>query len=153
MKNVYLAHHGIKGQRWGVRRYQNEDGTLTPEGKQRYKRYSNQINNDLRTVTKAVAMRNMARMSAQSTNDRGAVLAYSSDIDRYNSIANSAYRSAVKTVDKAKKEGVFANDVTIDTLRNKQETALVDRYKQYLANNPNVVHNDWTYEKWLYENA
>lgn len=31
-----LCHHGIKGQRWGVRRYQNEDGTLTAEGKTRY---------------------------------------------------------------------------------------------------------------------
>ncbi len=31
-----LYHYGIKGQRWGVRRYQNEDGTLTPEGKKRY---------------------------------------------------------------------------------------------------------------------
>ena len=32
----YIAHHGIKGQRWGVRRYQNEDGTLTESGKRRY---------------------------------------------------------------------------------------------------------------------
>lgn len=32
---LYLAHHGIKGQRWGVRRYQNEDGTLTEAGKAR----------------------------------------------------------------------------------------------------------------------
>lgn len=31
-----LCHHGIKGQRWGIRRYQNEDGTLTEEGKKRY---------------------------------------------------------------------------------------------------------------------
>ena len=31
-----LYHHGIKGQRWGVRRYQNPDGTLTAEGKRRY---------------------------------------------------------------------------------------------------------------------
>lgn len=29
----FLMHHGVKGQKWGVRRYQNEDGTLTPEGK------------------------------------------------------------------------------------------------------------------------
>ena len=28
-----LSHHGIKGQRWGLRRYQNEDGTLTDEGR------------------------------------------------------------------------------------------------------------------------
>lgn len=33
---MYLAHHGIKGQKWGVRRYQNPDGTLTNEGKRRY---------------------------------------------------------------------------------------------------------------------
>lgn len=32
----YLAHHGIKGMRWGVRRYQNKDGSLTPAGKKRY---------------------------------------------------------------------------------------------------------------------
>lgn len=31
-----LYHHGVKGQKWGVRRYQNEDGSLTPAGKVRY---------------------------------------------------------------------------------------------------------------------
>ena len=31
-----LMHHGIRGQKWGVRRYQNSDGSLTPEGKARY---------------------------------------------------------------------------------------------------------------------
>lgn len=31
-----LYHHGVKGQRWGVRRYQNEDGTLTRAGRERY---------------------------------------------------------------------------------------------------------------------
>lgn len=31
-----LHHHGIKGQKWGVRRFQNEDGSLTPAGKKRY---------------------------------------------------------------------------------------------------------------------
>lgn len=34
MENV-LIHHGVKGQKWGVRRYQNEDGSLTTAGKQR----------------------------------------------------------------------------------------------------------------------
>lgn len=33
----YLMHHGVKGMRWGHRRYQNEDGSLTLAGKKRLK--------------------------------------------------------------------------------------------------------------------
>ena len=36
IKNNVLWHSGIKGQKWGIRRYQNEDGSLTEEGKKRY---------------------------------------------------------------------------------------------------------------------
>lgn len=32
----YLAHHGVLGMKWGIRRYQNEDGSLKPGGKGRY---------------------------------------------------------------------------------------------------------------------
>ena len=37
MKEQELYHHGIKGQKWGVRRFQNKDGTLTQAGRNRKK--------------------------------------------------------------------------------------------------------------------
>ena len=41
MSNVWLAHHGILGQKWGVRRFQNTDGSLTSAGKKRYNTNNN----------------------------------------------------------------------------------------------------------------
>lgn len=37
----YLAHHGVKGQKWGTRRYQNEDGSYKPGAEGRYSGSSN----------------------------------------------------------------------------------------------------------------
>ena len=35
-RTTVIAHHGIKGMKWGVRRFENPDGTLTEAGKKRY---------------------------------------------------------------------------------------------------------------------
>lgn len=52
MSDLYLEHHGIKGMKWGVRRYQNPDGSLTAAGKNRYLKTSSK--NLQRTLKKAV---------------------------------------------------------------------------------------------------
>ena len=62
-----LYHHGIKGQKWGVRRYQNDDGTYTKEGMKRYgvnefgqmskegkKQYKKDVKEEAKSVRKSV---------------------------------------------------------------------------------------------------
>ena len=44
----FLIHYGILGQRWGVRRYQNKDGSLTDEGRARYRLSDKRTENKLR---------------------------------------------------------------------------------------------------------
>lgn len=40
---AYLMHHGIKGQKWGIRRFQNEDGSYTNAGKERRRIFLNRV--------------------------------------------------------------------------------------------------------------
>lgn len=66
-----LQHWGIKGQKWGVRRYQNKDGSLTPEGK---KRLSKEYEKRITKVSKDI----------EKSNDKRTVDAYGKAIDELN---------------------------------------------------------------------
>lgn len=61
MNDAYLKHHGILGQKWGVRRFQNKDGSLTNAGKKKYLKemnrdmedhFNKQISEEARKVTR-----------------------------------------------------------------------------------------------------
>lgn len=50
MEYEVLKHHGIRGMRWGVRRYQNKDGSLTAKGKKRYASEMEKLNEREKTI-------------------------------------------------------------------------------------------------------
>ena len=57
---TYLAHHGILGMKWGIRRYQNEDGTLTEAGKARSRKLQNKAMKQYEKAEKAGKKRDKA---------------------------------------------------------------------------------------------
>lgn len=63
-----LTHAGVKGMKWGVRRYQNKDGSLTPAGK---KRYGN-MSEDARTAAtlKKKSVKSMSNAELKKLNER-----------------------------------------------------------------------------------
>ena len=68
MDNNYLSHEGVKGMRWGERRYQYKDGSLTPEGRRHYGygEERNKLRSEIKIVReKARAERKMAAVKAR----------------------------------------------------------------------------------------
>lgn len=62
-----IIHAGIKGMKWGVRRYQNKDGTLTPEGKARY---GDKIHDDYAKAHYRKSIKGMSDAELKSRNNR-----------------------------------------------------------------------------------
>lgn len=72
-----LYHHGIKGQRWGIRRYQNKDGTLTPAGKKRaakleaeYEKVTGKKMGDTSQTSSKKSMKEMTDAELKARTDR-----------------------------------------------------------------------------------
>ena len=63
-----LAHHGILGQKWGVRRYQNKDGSLTAKGKKRYNNDGSLTDSEQKKLSKSIIKD--YKKTNQATTDR-----------------------------------------------------------------------------------
>ena len=53
----YIAHHGILGQKWGIRRYQNPDGTLTKAGMKHYRKAEKALERETRRKRRKIIRR------------------------------------------------------------------------------------------------
>lgn len=89
--NDSLQHHGILGQKWGVRRYQNADGSLTAAGRRRYhkeiKKMDRQLDRSIRTDDKIYDLRNRNRNKLSDKYDQKIERAKSSKKEKDEALA------------------------------------------------------------------
>lgn len=98
-----IYHYGVKGTKWGVRRYQYEDGSLTPEGKEHYKQLAAGVGG-------MAAVTGIAALAERRAN-------------RLNEIAKDVARSRGTYADDMKK---FTNRTNDFTLKNRK--SMLKRY-------------------------
>lgn len=63
--NKELTHWGIKGMKWGQRRYQNQDGSLTPAGKERYGDDDDESEKDMDDLTDSELKAKITRLELE----------------------------------------------------------------------------------------
>ena len=119
--NDYLMHYGIKGQKWGIRRYQNPDGTLTAEGKARYG-FGDQTNDKidhyhLRRFTKGKTVNEIAN---NIRNTKG----YKNLISDYVKESNDTLRKANNIVNKDINKKDLINFISKKSINDKIDEAL-----------------------------
>lgn len=123
-----LYHHGIMGMKWGVRRYQNKDGTLTAEGKKRIqessKEYASEVSDDI--VFKKG--QNFDRVGSKNETDTGSTFVSYTEKDRNTYRANvealpiyeQAYKIKLEAIKDLKVAGAKAQtEILLDYLGDK----------------------------------
>ena len=108
-EGIYLAHHGVKGQRWGVRRFQNPDGSLTEKGKRRMKTLQGKSDKLDAKKAKLNSPKNMVKLSqykSLSSDRHAAANQHKADEDFYRNkasyaLTNHGAKVATKKADKA----------------------------------------------------
>ena len=115
-----LYHHGIKGQKWGIRKYQNEDGSLTEAGKKRYGVENIKTKEEIDKMTgheKRAAFRKERKGLARRESDNFSFLEKQVLNRQYDSDGNSQYVNNTGYIAKRRADKALAQKYGNKTIR------------------------------------
>ena len=129
-----LYHHGTKGMKWGIRRYQNKDGSLTPAGKKRRAKEEAKLKERERNIRgreKAAASRAKLDAKKAELDAREKALRKSKNINAEKTIANASKPRTIKDL--------TDDELRAETTRMKLEKDYYDARKNLAIANPKQV--------------
>lgn len=143
----YLAHHGIKGMKWGVRRFQNPDGTRTEAGERRYAKYQRKIDkyesrarkHDAKADEAVTGIGQRYRIAAAEKNR------YKADLARGMRDA----KSLSAKLDYATGSGIRSRVSYLDSVARKRDRFAETRSSNFMSNrDKNIAYNARAYAKY-----
>ena len=126
-QNDYLAHYGVRGMRWGVRRYQNYDGSYTREGLRRYNESERYYNEQL---DKVKSTKELMKESTGSDKEalRSRLQKEKGELKIRKNDLKADYKQLKKDMASDKGKALYQQGKTITTNRKIQAAAVVAPY-------------------------
>lgn len=126
MNNNELTHHGILGMKWGVRRFQNKDGSYTNRGKERYKKPSKnprEMSNE--ELDRVLARKRKEAEYRKLKNNENPARKFM-EVFKNVAITTLATSAAIYAIKKGKKfinKNIFKNPLKLKALASETQTA------------------------------
>lgn len=126
MESNELCHHGVKGMKWGVRRYQKKDGSLTPAGKKR-------VSQDGNSSKKKIDKKKIAGMAIMTATVATAAAVYGTNPavrKTVNKFVSSAGKKTVSSLKTGSKKTVNAGKTYVKEIANSAKAGVKEGIKE-----------------------